>query len=282
VARDVYYRNGRSPDYYDHDDEARHLIDFNFRTTNPAEVNWYLHYHVGCNQPSHDGYNWKFSSKDKPGIIYLPPPAKFTRIDLPQLPSTNSLAKALEDAEYNHTITEGIHLALEVAEFTHIGLAIGEIELLGAGGFAVEISGPAIGLALTGMALGMGHMQAIDEIKTEKARSGISHGVVLGAAAESWQFLRKYFVDPSVDHNVQYPDQRKNFQATYLWGLTHGYAYGARLGSHDSYLFFQHLDSRSGYRPPGHFYLTRGSRNERDRNGYYQDCAAIFLDEADL
>lgn len=284
VARDLYNRDGGNSDtsYYDHDEQARYLMDFNFGTKDPAYVNWYLFHYVGCRQPSHDGYNWKFSSKDKPGIIYVWPPFKIYARGFAEIAVPNRLAKALEDAEYDHPITEDIHLTLDIAEFLHIGLSIAEIELAGAGGIAVEISGPAIGLALTGMALGMGHLDAIDKIKTKKARSGISHGVVLGAAAELWQFVKTNFVDPSVDHNVDYPDQQKNFQATYLWGLTHGYAYGAQLNSHDRYLFFKHFNSRSGYRPPGHFYLTRGARSEGDRKDYYEDCAGEFLKETAL
>jgi hypothetical protein len=294
VARDVYNRDGGNSDtsYYDHDYQARFLIDYNFRTENPAYVNWYLHHYVGCNQPSHDGYNWKFSSKDKPGIIYLPPPTKLKMPGIAQIMLPNSsLAQALEDAEHNHIIIERIHLAIDAAEFVHIGLAMvpvevgiasGEFAGPTAGGLAFELSGPAIGLVLTGMALGVGTMEAIDEIKTNNAVLGISHGVVLGAAAESWPFLNTYFVRSSIGRNTYYPDEQENFQAAYVWGLTHGYAYGAQLDGHQRYLFFKHLDSRSGYRPFGHFYLTRGARSEMARNGYYKDCAQEFVNELDF
>jgi len=49
------------------------LIEFNFQTRNPAEVNWYLRRNVGCVLPTADGKNWRFSAKAQPGIIYLPP-----------------------------------------------------------------------------------------------------------------------------------------------------------------------------------------------------------------
>ncbi|MDX2132072.1 MAG: LysM peptidoglycan-binding domain-containing protein [Planctomycetota bacterium] len=49
------------------------LIEFNFRTRSPAEVNWYLRENVGCVRATPDGKNWMFSSDDNPGIIYIPP-----------------------------------------------------------------------------------------------------------------------------------------------------------------------------------------------------------------
>jgi len=285
IARDVYNRNGFDSDneYYDHDQQARFLYDFNFQTTDTAEVNWYLHYYVGCNQPSHDGYNWKFHSSAKPGIIYVPLPSKpLVMEDIPEIGIPNKIASALRDAEYKHEITEDIHWGLDVAEFIHIGLAVAEIEIAGAAGMAVELSGPAIGLALTAMALGMGHMDAMDEIKTRKVRLGIADGVILGVAAESLQFIKDYYVLTSTDHDPNYPDQRIEFQKTYLWGLTHGFAYSRGLRLADRFQFFKHLDKRTGYRPYGHFYVSRGARSETQRHLYYEDCAAAFLSESGL
>ena len=54
------------------------LCYFNFKTRTPSEINWYLHNKVGCKHVTRDGYNYMFSTADRPGIIYLPnagPPA---------------------------------------------------------------------------------------------------------------------------------------------------------------------------------------------------------------
>src|SRR5881628_3018032 len=51
---------------------VNHLIQHNFGTLNPAEINWYLREHVGCTLPTRDGKNWRFSSIARPGLIYLP------------------------------------------------------------------------------------------------------------------------------------------------------------------------------------------------------------------
>ena len=53
------------------------LIDYNFETRNPAEVNWYLRRNVGCKTTTFDGKNYKFQGAS-PGIIYLPPAGKTT------------------------------------------------------------------------------------------------------------------------------------------------------------------------------------------------------------
>jgi LysM domain len=50
------------------------LIDYNFHTRNPDEVNWYLRRNVGCRKATPDGKNYIFSSDANPGVVYLPPP----------------------------------------------------------------------------------------------------------------------------------------------------------------------------------------------------------------
>jgi hypothetical protein len=48
------------------------LIKYNFATSDPAEVNWYLREYVGCTKTTADGKNYCFSSAAKPGLLYLP------------------------------------------------------------------------------------------------------------------------------------------------------------------------------------------------------------------
>ena len=49
------------------------LIQYNFETRDPAEVNWYLQHRVGCVKTTLNGQNFMFSLAAKPGIIHLPP-----------------------------------------------------------------------------------------------------------------------------------------------------------------------------------------------------------------
>jgi hypothetical protein len=48
------------------------IIQFNFNTKVPEEVNYYLAKLVGCTK-SNDGKNYSFSSADAPGLVYIPP-----------------------------------------------------------------------------------------------------------------------------------------------------------------------------------------------------------------
>jgi len=60
---------------------ANDLCYYNFKTRSPSEINWYLHYKVGCRRATRDGKNYMFTTGDRPGIVYLPkigppPPVK--------------------------------------------------------------------------------------------------------------------------------------------------------------------------------------------------------------
>jgi hypothetical protein len=48
------------------------LAEYNWKTSVPAEVNWYLGSHVGCTAETPDGDNYSFRDSDSPGIIYVP------------------------------------------------------------------------------------------------------------------------------------------------------------------------------------------------------------------
>ena len=55
-----------------HGMDAGKLIQFNFNTRNAEEVNYYLRVNVGCDKPTFDGNNWRFTSSARPGLIYIP------------------------------------------------------------------------------------------------------------------------------------------------------------------------------------------------------------------
>ncbi len=57
------------------------LLLHNFGTLHPMEINWYLHHQVGCNLPTHDRKNWRFSRAANPGIIYIPDKPQVVRMD---------------------------------------------------------------------------------------------------------------------------------------------------------------------------------------------------------
>jgi hypothetical protein len=73
------------------------LIDFNFKTRDPAEVNWYLRNNVGCVLHTPDGKNYRFSSAAAPGIIYLPAVPKPTPVGPKPTPVGPKPAPAKDD-----------------------------------------------------------------------------------------------------------------------------------------------------------------------------------------
>lgn len=67
------------------------LIAFNFKTSDPDEINWYLREKVGCRLETPDHDNYRFSARDVPGTIYIPkvaPP--------PPPPCPNDFRKSFE------------------------------------------------------------------------------------------------------------------------------------------------------------------------------------------
>ena len=264
------------------------LIYYNFRTGNPDEVNWYLHWYVGCNVPTKDDRNWTFSSNLKPGIIYRPPAKPIVVRDVfdefqESVGSGTDLAKAILEAAHSSHTAHRWHFALDVAHFALMGLEIAAahiVELGITGGAAAIVGGPLLGV-LNFMNLGMGHLDAINSVKEAKIRKGMSQGIVLGAAGEKNALVRSEFVNHSEEHNVQYPEQNKNFQNAYLWGLVHGLALGRQLTRHERTLLFQQIDSMPiALLEPGEFYANLYRKSTRDRLEYYNVAAAKFREGA--
>jgi hypothetical protein len=57
------------------------LIEFNFKTRNPDEVNWYMRRNIGCLKSTPDGKNYVFTGGMTPGIIYLPAASPTKRLN---------------------------------------------------------------------------------------------------------------------------------------------------------------------------------------------------------
>jgi len=158
------------------------------------------------------------------------------------------------------------------------GLAISAVEL-GAIGLAADFLGAATAIVGLGLTLGGPHLGALNDIKKDKALSGITQGIVLGAARETNAFIRDNFVKNSEDYNTVYPEQRKNFQAAYIVGLLKGIDYGKKLTKRERLLLFKNLEKQANYPNPGDFYMNRFSKPERVRRDYYIECAAKFRKE---
>jgi hypothetical protein len=260
------------------------LIWFNFQTLNTDEVNWYLYRNVGCRNETKDKFNYVFGTNDKPGIIYIPPSKPIVFHDAidefnENMGSGTDLGKALQDADRSGSIYDYVGFSLNVSDFVLTSLAISGVEL-GALGLGLDLFGAVAGFVAVGLSLGSPHYDAINSKKNGNNLSGLSRGIVLGAARESNAFIKEYFVAGSEDHDDQYPEQRKNFQNAYLWGLLKGLEYGKKLTKHERLLFFKHVEALAGYRSPGDFYMNRHSKGEITRKNIYIELASKFRKES--
>jgi hypothetical protein len=84
------------------------LITFNFKTSNPDEVNWYLREKVGCRLETPDHDNYRFSSRDVPGTIYIP---KVAPPPPPPCPNDFSRSFEIEVKEASRTKHQSINVA---------------------------------------------------------------------------------------------------------------------------------------------------------------------------
>jgi len=219
--------------------DAKSLIDFNFKTNDPAEVNWYLSHWTGCNQATPDGFNWAFSANANPnsvnhGVIYRPP-IDFDADVISAGPSgLNALARYLDGLPEEDETLDWVHFGLDVFEFVHMAIGIFEIGEGTAAAFLVEVVGPFAAELAVLLAIGVPYMQVIDERKREWALRGISEGTVMGANRVPRQFIRSYFVhtDPNYfNDRGQNPEHYREFQIAYTLYLWKGYAYGLQLNN---------------------------------------------------
>ena len=257
------------------------LVWFNFLTLNPDEVNWYLYRNVGCRKQTKDWLNYEFSTGDKPGIIYFPPSKPIVFKDAiddwnERMGSGTDLGKALLEADHSDSLYDHIGFSLAVGDFIMTGLAVAAVEM-GFLGLGLDVLGPVAALAAVAISLGSPHLDAVNAIKTGKARSGVSQGIVLGAAREEGEFIREHFVAYSSDFNTEYKHERKNFQAAYLAGLVTGVEYGRRLTKRERLLLFKRLEHMLGYSPAGDKYMHRHKMSSVDRKNFYLECAAKFM-----
>lgn len=57
-----------------HDMSWKELAEFNWGTASPDQVNEHLRDEVGCTEKTPDGFNYRFTSEDEPGLLYVPKP----------------------------------------------------------------------------------------------------------------------------------------------------------------------------------------------------------------
>ena len=74
---------------------SKNLLQYNFGTTDPHQVNWYLRNYVGCETADWDKKNYKFSNRDHPGVIFFPKRNYMALLDAGIKPT-----RIIEDEDY--------------------------------------------------------------------------------------------------------------------------------------------------------------------------------------
>ena len=89
---------------------AKAIIQHNFGTLDPAEINWYLREYVGCSLATHDRKNWRFSSTAAPGVIYIPDKAAPAVPAVLTNPTQDAAMKLIDEFAKRTTPGAFIHL----------------------------------------------------------------------------------------------------------------------------------------------------------------------------
>lgn len=215
----------------DHRVDAWGLIKFNFQTTNPDEVNWYLREYVGCHEPTPDRMNWRFSNDCKSkypvwsGKIYIPTETwNFKSKHVVEgkatvSPVAHSFAGPGEPLARVSQFFDIFTLADVGLTILGAGAAVGAF-MLGAGIVVTVLSPWAI---LGGLA-----EPALNELRKQQMMEGMSLGIVLGAQGLSnkWIASQRGYVKTDPVRNIHYPAYGKQLQGIYngylLLGLAHG------------------------------------------------------------
>jgi len=167
------------------------LMYYNFHTTNPAYVNWYLREYVGCRVPDHRRMNWKFSNDADPGKIWLPPPKPIISQDITHLPKPfwrGSWGDSLDIP------SGGPHVRTLTFEVGH--LVIAALEGAGAHGLLLTfgvVAAPFAAVAAILAVIGGAYMDGFAVQAKYAALEGYAIGAVLGAKGGNVQFVQNHY-----------------------------------------------------------------------------------------
>ncbi len=260
--------------------DVKQLIKFNFHTTVPEEVNWYLRRRTGCKVPSPSGLNWRFSSPRNsnpsapfPGIIHIP--IKVMYFDGEELEGTPGVEQEPGegmDEWFSHHGVHLVHIMLDGIEWSEVAAQafhlISETGLLEG---ALTVAGPAVALIGLGIILGIGGLEAMEQIKYDEALWGLSYGVVLGAGGAPKAFLKMHHFLEHPRHSITDPEQEKNFDLAYKRGFVGGYVFGKKLNSAQRVSLFKKI--RAALRTPAPNF-EKWTAGEAEK--YYREMGVAF------
>jgi len=239
------------------------LIYYNFKTTEPAYVNWYLREYVGCVRPDDRRQNWKFSAAADPGVIWAPPAKPIVSRDVPTLDDSWMMG-------WGASLTSpegGPHAAEHTYDVGHLVLLA--LELAGAHGLAATF-GSTVGLialpTMVLMAIGGAEMDGFAARSKIAANDGYSLGAVLGAKGTKGDHVQRFYF------RQHQPD--KKLENVYNASIAAGYLDGRKLNQAQVGRLFKILHKNmNGNIPKGDDWHTWSEANRKD---YHERAAFAF------
>ena len=268
---------------------SKDLMLFNFNTTIPANVNWYLREYVGCDLPDGPRNNWKFSTSADPGFVYIPTtfynmydlddPDDSTVIIAGKPPSKVKWGASLN---YPSGSPHGKILALEIGHLVIAALeGVGaHFALLSVGVVVAPFAAEAAVLA----AIGGAHVDAMAIRAKSHMRDGYAIGVVLGANGAKPNYVKAHYMQ---HHTVGIPvrDTRPDYARgkrtsseklnVFNLALAAGYADGRSLNLPQVHQLFNILHSKI----PGDVIPRKGewkTWNDIQKRKYYNELSFAF------
>ena len=249
------------------------LIHFNFHTTDPGEVNWYLRRNVGCNVLMPDGLHWRFTASAMPGIIYLPiRHFDVDSIDAVGQPTISPLALDFEGPPIPLGAIGKTFDSVQMLEWglAIAGVALGELVMLG---IDIEVAPigpfPAIGGLLAA---------PLNDLRKRQIAEGLCLGLVMTADGRSARYIREHgFFMLRPVRNIPYPEHGTQLQGICNQALAAGIAHGRQFNAAASANLFRWIGAQFAGDALQDCALHEPSRwDDRKWDDYYRLCATIL------
>jgi|GEM_PF-1806407 len=251
------------------------IIEFNFKTTIPDHVNWYLQRITGCNKTT-DNVNWAFSDSAEPGIVYIPPKkisfADEGEVMVTRPPRRTPISSWFTPPSDPDNMLDTIGKAIDIITAIDTGLAIASIEMP----LVVALGVAALGIVAPHLPGASATLDAINYHIKDARMSGFSQGIVVGAQKKKVSFAKWHFINSHQNNNVAFPNYRKTFVNEYKRAFVAGYFTGLGFTSGESTMFFRHLISHMRPHPATKYGRDVSKWSEITWRNYFIDAAAIF------
>ena len=250
--------------------DVKALINHNFKTTRPDEVNFYLHELVGLNH-STDGFNYAFKTGEGFGYIIIP--GKEMNFD--PLP-----VQADFDPNTNHNyknvyLEQAFKKAADVDTTLETASGVTDATLAALTFVIPTALGAIAGFAAFWMAMGAAEQGALNVMIKAERFSGLSRGIVLGADRRKADYVKLHFLDYATRYHRDHVVAKK-LEYEYKVALIAGYKEGLKIPSPARGDFFETLFARMNPHPSITYGEDQSKWSTKTYVDFYIECASIL------